>query len=238
MRRRNWTFAALPLAALAIAGCGGGGDDESTSSEPVATIPTTTALSKEELIAQGDAICAEVNAAIGSLASSETDAEGQTIQVANLYVGMVQSLDGLGTPSDASGFSEFSSAADELSAAESDVKLAVEREDSAAIGEAATKATPALENFQAAAETYGFEDCSAGPSAPAAPAESGSESAPSVEEESPVETPEVEEEAPVEEAPEPAPETGGAGSTGGGTAGGGETDGGTGGGSSGGVGPG
>jgi hypothetical protein len=237
MRRRNLTLAAVPLAALAIAGCGGGGDDDSTSSEPVATIPTTTAPSREELIAQGDAICAEVNAAVGSVGASETGTESRRTQVAGLYIGMVQSLDGLGTPEDASGFAEFSAAADELSTAESEVKLAAEREDSIGIEEAEANATPALEGFQAAADAYGFEDCSDGPSAPSAP----SETAPSVEEEAPVETPEAEEEAPVEPAPEEiAPETGGAGGAteGGGTAGGTEGGGGTTGGDSGGIGPG
>lgn len=235
MRRRNLTLLALPLAALVIAGCGGGGDDDSTSSAPVATIPTTTAPSKDELIAQGDAICAEVNAAVGAAGTSEVDAESQRTQVANLYIGMVQSLEGLGTPEDASGYSEFSAAADELSAAESAVKLATEREDSIAGEEAATEAATALDDFQVAAATYGFEDCSEGPSAPVAPTET-----PSVEEEAPAEAPEVEEEMPVEPAPEEvAPETGGAGSgEGGGTAGGTEGGGGTTGGDSGGIGPG
>lgn len=227
----------LSLAALVIAGCGGGGDDDSTATAPVATIPTTTAPSKEELIARGDAICAEVNAAVGAAGTSEVDAASQTTQVANLYIGMVQSIQGLGTPEDASDFSEFSSAADELAAAESAVKLAAEREDGIAGEEAATEAATALENFQTAAATYGFEDCSEGPSAPVAP----SETAPAGEEEAPVEVPEAEEEAeaPVEEAPEEVtPETGGAGSPGGGTAGGTEEGGGTTGGDSGGIGPG
>lgn len=235
MRRRNLTLLALPLAALAIAGCGGDGDDDSTSA-PIATIPTTTAPSKEELIAQGDAICAEVNAAVGAAGTSEVEAESQAIQVANLYIGMVQSLEGLGTPEDASDYSEFSSAADGLSEAEGAVKLAAEREDSIAGEEAATEAATALEGFQAAAASFGFEDCSEGPSAPAAPAETP----PTAEEEGGVEAPEVEEEAPVEPAPEEvAPETGGAGSgEGGGTAGGTEGGGGTTGGDSGGIGPG
>ena len=62
----------LPLAALAIAGCGGG---DGGSTETTATVEAPTALSKAELISQGDAICAEVNAAIGSAAASEAVAE-------------------------------------------------------------------------------------------------------------------------------------------------------------------
>jgi len=233
MRSRSFLTAALPLAVLAIAGCGGGSD--STEPAPAATAtPETTALSKNELIAQGNAICAEVNAAIGGLGASE--AEGSAGQVADLYVGMVESLKRLGTPQEAAGYSEFSSAADALSQAEGEVKLASERGDGAALATAESGAGSALASFQSAAQAYGFEDCGEGPSAPApgAAAEEPSEEAAEG----------VEEEATPEEV-EPAPETGGAGGAeegggaevGGGT-GGGETEGGGGGGGSGGIGPG
>jgi hypothetical protein len=231
MRSRRFVAVALPLAALAIAGCGGG--DDSTEPAPVVTTtPTTTALSKDELITQGDAICAEVNAAIGG-----SEAGGQAGQVADLYVGMVESLKRLGTPEEAEGYSEFSSAADGLSQAEGEVKLAAERDDSAALATAESGASSALASFQSAAQAYGFENCGEGPSAPLSGA-SGEELS-----EEPAEG--VEEEAAPEEV-EPAPETGGAGSaegggaeagggTGGGTAGGGATEGS---GGSGGIGPG
>jgi len=234
IRDRLLFTAALPLAALAIAGCGGG-DDDSTESVPVATIPTTTALTKEELIAQGDAICAEVNAAIGGLGSSESAAAGGAAgQAADLYVGMVESLKRLGTPEETTGYPELSAAADELSQAEGEVNLAAERGDSAALATAESSASAALESFQSEAEAYGFENCSEGPSAivPGATTEVPAE------EESPGG---IEEEVAPEEV-EPTPETGGAGSVegGGAEAGGGTEGGGTegGGGSSGGIGPG
>jgi hypothetical protein len=236
MRFLQTSTIALSLSALAIAGCGGGDDD---STDSTAATVETTVLSKAELISQGDAICAEVNAAVGSAASGETETSAQTAQIANLYIGMVDSIKRLGIPAETAGYEEFIAAAEELSAVESEAKLASEREDSAAIGETATKAAPALEQFQSAAGEYGFEDCSEEPSAPV-PSGPGSGVAP-VEEEGGIEVApeELEEEAPLEEevAPEEvAPETGGAG---GGVeeaapeAGGGET-----GGSSGGVGPG
>ncbi len=233
--KRCLTVAALPLAILGIAGCGGGNDSGETT-PVVTTTPTTTALTQEELIAQGDAICAEVNAAVGSIsASSASGAGGQTAQTAGLYVGMVESLKRLGTPTETDGYAEFSAAADELSQAEGEVKLAAERADSGALSTAESNAASALTSFQSAAQSYGFEDCGQGPSAPAP---SSSAEAPSAEEA--VEG--VEEEVAPEEVA-PAPETGGAGSveagggaeTGGGTGGGGES---TGGGSSGGIGPG
>jgi len=63
-----WRLSAvLSLLALAIAGCGGGGGDESTAAAPVETTEAAV-LSKEELVAQGNAICAEVNAAVGARA--------------------------------------------------------------------------------------------------------------------------------------------------------------------------
>lgn len=208
------------LAALAVAGCGGG-DDETTESAPVTTEEPQT-LTKAELIEEGDAICAEVNAAVGALgAEAEEAAVPETIEKsANLYTGMIERIQDLGTPEDDDGsYAEFMEAAEEFAKVEGEVKLAAEREDTVALGEAATEAAPALENFQAAAEDYGFEDCSEGPSAPSSAGtgedvEPGGEEFEGFEEEGGVE-PEAEfEEAPEEEIvpeEEVAPETGGAG---------------------------
>lgn len=235
--RRLLPVVALALAALAIAGCGGG-DDETTESTPEATVPTTTALTKAELIEQGDGICAEVNAAVGGIGASETEvAGGAAGQVADLYVGMVESLKRLGTPTETDGYPELSSAADALSQAEGEVKLAAERGDSSGLATAESNASSALASFQAEAQSYGFEDCGEGPSAPVS---GGAGTEVPIEEEELV--PEgLEEEAEVApEEVEPAPETGGAGSTGGGAEAGGGSEGGapeTGGGS-GGIGPG
>jgi hypothetical protein len=203
---------ALPLAALAIAGCGGG-DEDSTESTVTAEAPA--ALSKADLISQGDAICAEVNAAIGAAAGSEAETIEQTTQVADLYIGMVESIKRLGAPAEEPGYPEFIAAAEELAEIESAAKLASEREDTAALGEATTKAAPALEEFQSSAEEYGFEECGQEPVASSVSGP-GSGVAPPVEEEGGIEAApeELEEEAPVEEeaAPEEvAPETGGAG---------------------------
>ncbi len=239
MRPSKILTIALSLAALAaLTGCGGGGGSSTAST--AATTETTAALSKAELISQGDAICGEVNAAVGAaeIVTPEGEASKLTAKVAGLYVGMVESIERLGAPEDAAGYPEFIAAAEELSKLEGEAKLAAEREDTAALEEAAAKAGPALEEFKSAAGEYGFEKCGEGPKAPTSNGagtgateeaeEGGVEAAPE----------EVEEEAPVEEgAPEEAaPETGGAGGgveevapeTGGGSSGGG----------SGGVGPG
>jgi uncharacterized membrane protein YgcG len=242
--RRSPLFAAIvPIAALVIAGCGGGGD-ETTDTTAAAPVETTPTLTKADLLKQGDAICAEVNAAVGTLAESSTEGASRVAQEADLYKGMVERLKRLGTPEEPEGYEEFIGAADELSQAQSDAALAAARGESEGLETAETEASTALSSFQSAASEYGFEDCS---EAPSAPVPTSGAQAPSEEPESEAETGGVEEgaeeveEAAPEEVEEAAPETetGGAGSTeaGGGTAGGGGEEAG-GGSSSGGVGPG
>jgi hypothetical protein len=228
---------ALFALALPAAGCGGGGSDDSTAAAPVETTEETAALTKDELISQGDGICAEVNAAVGTVGSTSSEVGGEAAQVAGLYGGMVERLKDLGAPSDDSvGYAEFISAAESLAQAEDNVKLASEREEGEALAEAETEASSALDSFQSAASAFGFEDCAEAPAAPVpggSVGEAGEEEAGGVEEEIEEVTPEEE----VEVAPEEGPveEEGAGGGVGGGTEGGG---GGTGGGSSGGVGPG
>jgi hypothetical protein len=234
MRPPYTLIVALIVAAL-LAGCGGGSD--STESTPTTTA-TTTALTKAELIEQGDAICAEVNAAVGTVGESSAESSSPTAQAAGLYSGMVASLKNLGAPQEAAGYSEFTTAADELATAEGEVKLASERGDTAGLEVAESKASTALTSFQEAAQEYGFKECSEGPSAPTTSApEAGGTGSAEAPEESEAEA--VEPEAEAEPAPEVAPETGGAGGAteGGGTTGGGG-GGGTTGGESGGIGPG
>jgi hypothetical protein len=233
-------LAILPLVALALAGCGGGGGESSTTAPPVETTETT-ALSKQELIAQGDAICAEVNAAVGTVGSTSSGAAGKAGQVAGLYGGMVERLKELGAPGDeSSGYPEFISSAETLAQAEDNVKLASEREEGEALSEAETEASSALASFQSAATSFGFEDCAEAPAAPspssAGGEASGEEAAGGVEGEAEEVAPEEEVEVAPEEAPPAEEESAGGGAgVGGGTEGGGGSGGG---GSSGGIGPG
>ncbi len=234
MRSPKFLTIALSLAALLVlvaSGCGGGGGSDSTAATPPPTEEAPTKLTKAELISQADGVCGEVNAAVGSVTSSAASSQSQTEQVATLYAGLASSIQELGEPQeDPAEYAEFSTAAAELGKVQGEVKLAAEREDSVALSEASTEAEAALENFQTSAATYGFEDCSQGPSAPAtAPSTGGG----SEGEEGGVEVaPEIEEVAPEEEAIEeivPEAETGGgagaieevAPETGGGSGGGG-----------------
>lgn len=208
------------LVALLIAGCGGGGDETETTTP---TVEEPTALTKDELIEEGDGICAEVNAAVGALTASETSEASsaeETEKVANLYTGMVERLQDLGAPADDDGsYAKFMEAAEELAKVEGEAKLAAEREDLEAIGETTGESEVALEEFKSQAAIYGFEACSEDPGALPTPAGAGGEAEGGEEfegEEGGVEVePEFEEEvAPEEEIvpeEEVAPETGGAG---------------------------
>jgi len=225
MRFRHFVFAPLALLvlALAAAGCGGGGSS-STTTTTAKKKTTAPKLTKAGFISQGDAICGEVNTAIGSAEEAATEGTSSTTQVANLYTGMVESIQRLGQPSEKDGYSEFMGAAEKLAMVEGDLKKAAEEEDLVAEEEASEEAGPAIEEFQQQAAVYGFEDCAEGPHAPEASAESSpptGEEPEIVEEPGGVESLPEEEVAPEEEfipeeevAPEieeVAPETGGAG---------------------------
>jgi hypothetical protein len=216
-------FPALLALVLAASGCGGGGSSSTTTAKKPPKEETASKLSKGQFISQGDAICAEVNTAVGSVGESAAEASSQTTQIANLYSGMVQSLQRLGQPSETQGYSEFMGAAEELAMVENEVKAAAEKENLELLEEASQSAVPAVEEFQQQAAIYGFEDCSEGPHAPAVAPESsgGTEEVAPEEESGGVEAAPEEEFIPEEEvAPEEefvpeeeevAPETGGAG---------------------------
>jgi hypothetical protein len=225
MRFRHFLLAplALLLVALLVAGCGGGGSS-STTTTTAKKKTTAPKLSKAGFISQGDAICAEVNTAVGSTEESAAEASVQTTQVANLYTGMVESIQRLGQPSEKDGYSEFMGAAEKLAMVEGDLKKAAEEEDLVAEEEAAQESGPALEEFQQQAAVYGFEACAEAPHAPEPSPESvppAAEESVAPEESGGLESLPEEEVAPEEEfipeeeiAPEEeefVPETGGAG---------------------------
>jgi hypothetical protein len=221
MRSRHLdpALAALLALVIVVGGCGGGGSESSTTTAKK-KVEAPAALSKGDFIRQGDAICAEVNTAIGSVEESASETSSQTTQIANLYVGMVQGLQGLGQPAEKVGYSEFMGAAEVLAMVEGDLKKAAEEEDLVTEEEAAQEAAPAVEEFQSQAAVYGFEDCSEGPHAPEAAPETSEESVePEAEpggiEVAPEEEGVIEEVVPEEEfvpeEEEVAPETGGAG---------------------------
>ena len=135
------------LAPVGIAACGGD-DEEAAAPEPVEQ-PVTPDLTMDELVSAGDGICAEVNAAIGTIQTIETtDETVQSDQIADLYAGVAERLEGLGTPSDGEAPTAVIAAATELG-------------DPAIADPEAT-----LAEFQTAASAYGFSDCAEDPAAP------------------------------------------------------------------------
>lgn len=212
------SFAVLALGA-GIAACGGGDEEEPAAPATTTTGATeTVALTTAALIDEGDAICAEVNAALGSIAASTADETTKSSQITDIYDGLAERFGQLGTPSDGEPPTEVIAAARDLADGSTDTSA-----------------------FTAAAEEYGFTDCAEEPEAvtyspdPAGP-ESTSTGTESTETYTPPSTEPTETYTPP--ATSPAPTTGGGVAptppdTGGST--GGSSGGGT---SSGGIGPG
>jgi hypothetical protein len=221
--RRLCAVAICGLIVLALAGCGGGDDDGSAASAPVET--TEAPLTKEELIAQGDAICTEVGAAVRSTSSDPTT---QAAEVATLYDGLAERLNDLKpNQKDRLGYEEVARSSVALAQVAEFIQRTGEGENTGAgsVAEAEESLGPALEPFGSASARFGFTQCSKAPTilAPgtAGGEADGEEAAGGIEEEA--------EEAAPEEEVEVAPEAGGAGveeeSAGGGAGVGGGTEG-------------
>lgn len=162
MSLRRVSIVVLSVVALAIAGCGGGGGSDTSESPGVRE--GIDALTKAELIEQGDAICAKVNAAITAI-ESESPSPSATARIAGLYSGMAESLKGLGNPQETEGaYGEYLRARGELKMTEDALKLAAERGSSKLEG-AEEGAEYELDDFQEQAGVYGFKECSRSPSA-------------------------------------------------------------------------
>lgn len=205
-----------------LSACGGGDDEESPPETAAPPAPEVVALTTESLIQQGDAICAEVNAAVGAIDNSTADETTKASQREGIYDGLAARLGDLGTPSDGEPPTQVIQAIQALADGTGDREALLD-----------------------AADEYGFVDCAEAPAATVSPIESpdstGAESPDSTESYTP----------PVTEAPQPvAPEapappstgggvappgTGGGTGTGGGSGSGGGSSGGS---SSGGIGPG
>jgi len=172
----------LMVAALSLgaAGCGGGDDsEEAPETAPVTTTDTATSVTQDELIFEGDNICAEVNAAVGTIDSSTTaDETIKETQIADIYAGLAESLEGLGTPTDGEAPTEVIEAAQTLA-------------DSSSID-----GDTALAEFQAAATDYGFTECGEAPAAPSSSGDGSTVVPPTDSSTTPV---------PVEPAPAPVP---------------------------------
>jgi hypothetical protein len=154
---RTW-IALLLVAALLVTGCGGSG-----GASPATTTANSGALTKAELIQQGDAICSDVYAATAALNPEGTSSEGT--RVADLTSDMVKRLLALGIPQETEySYAEYTTAAHTLAGAAAQVKSAAEGGDAVALRRAEQGSLTALSSFQGYAGQYGFKDCAEGPS--------------------------------------------------------------------------
>lgn len=211
------TGAALIACSALLAACGGE-DDSLPKTEVVSPSTGSTEISDEpvsteDFIAAGDEICVETFSAVSAAESTETDEADLYDTRANLYAEMVEELQGIGTPEDEEGLDDLYSAAGDLAEANEEAAAAAEDGDETALTAADTDAETALAGFQAAATSYGFEDC--GDAAAGLPVDGSDVSVPTVPGDDtttvpaePVPTEPVPTEpapAPVEPAPAPAP---------------------------------
>ena len=204
----------LALVPLGVTACGGD-DGIPITSFPTPTV-TTQALTKADYITKADAVCAEANAALGSLAAA--DAATLATQQVDIYQNLVEQLNTLGLPTeDQVTLDQYLAAIQEILDNQEKITLAQERGDTTSTAEFTTAIATAQSAAATAAETYGFNECGAGATATTTPAPGTGEPAPAPT-------------APTTPPAAPAPGTGG------GTGGGGTGGGGGGGGGSGGVG--
>lgn len=155
----------LPVVVLAIVGCGGGGDDDEAPASAAADAASTASLSKDELIEQGDEICAKSHEVVEKTSESSVNIEDAAVWASGIYSRMVERLQRLGEPEETEGYSELMAAARELLLTENEVDIAYEAQERKTMDAAEVKAASALVSFKDAAEDYGFEECGQGPSA-------------------------------------------------------------------------
>ena len=162
MRFFRTGVAALACTAF-LAACGG--EDDSLPQTEVVTPSTTEAqvsdepITTDDFLAAGDEICVETFSAVSAAEEDETDEAELYETRANLYEEMLEELQSLGTPEDDEGLEDLYSAATDLAETNDDAAIAAEDGDDTALTEADSAADTALSSFQAAAVSFGFEDC-------------------------------------------------------------------------------
>lgn len=158
MRGKTVTLAALAAGAIWAAGCGG--DDATTSTVTSSSTTPTTAVSTDEFITAADARCAEANAAIANLTAEGSGSTTAIQQQLDITKQTLTGLKSLGSPEDPDG-----SLADYYDAVKEQVSLLGQQQDALASGDSAgaealtTQLDQAETDAQAAAESFGFEEC-------------------------------------------------------------------------------
>ncbi|MDX6633550.1 MAG: hypothetical protein QOG09_823 [Solirubrobacterales bacterium] len=162
--KRPALAALLALSSLALAACGG------DNGVPITSFPTPTvatqALTKTDYIAQADAVCAEANAALGSLPA--TDAATLATQKVDISQNLVDQLDALGLPTeDETTLQRYLDAENQILDNQKKIQLAQQRGDTSTTATFTTAISTAEADAKAAAESYGFQECGKGATASA-----------------------------------------------------------------------
>ena len=156
-RLRQVGVALLAVAALLVAGCGGGDGGDGDASATAAG-QEAGALTKAELLAAGDAICAKVYAVTERLNAEGSTAEA--VRFADLHIRMVEDLLDLGTPRETEySYAEYTTAAKAFAQAETEVKTMARRGDPSDLRTAESSSLSAFSMFQGNAGQYGFKVC-------------------------------------------------------------------------------
>lgn len=164
MRRRVATILAAGVALAALGGCG-------DNNAPIQTISTdsetaASALSQDDFISGADSRCAEANSAIANLGSSDVASSvaiGQQLQITEEVLTGIQAL---GPPADSTG-----DLATFLKGLKSQVRILKQQQTAATSGDTATvdslsaQLAQAESETEAAATSYGFDECGQPPSA-------------------------------------------------------------------------
>jgi hypothetical protein len=157
----------VAAAALLASGCG---ESETAPVVPVQSASGAqggVALSKDQFIQQGDAICGEANAALAGLNSATVGngAEIQTAQELQIVRSELTSIQALTPPSeDRSTLDDLLSALKDEATALDAKKTALDQGGDPSTAE--TELATAKANAQSAADAYGFKACGTGGAAP------------------------------------------------------------------------
>lgn len=142
------------------AGCGGDDDPITPISSSTTTSTTGAAASDEEFIAGADSICAEANAAIANLASGTEATSTSVAQQREIIEGLIESLQGLGDPSDPDGtLAEYYGALEDQVAVLDEQESALTTGDTTAAAAFASELDLAESEGATAASDYGFSEC-------------------------------------------------------------------------------
>jgi hypothetical protein len=150
--------AAVVLAAMGMAACGGGGDTSATTS-------TDEALTKDQLIAQGDAICKDAHDRFAELQGSPPTTPEETATFTQRLLDITQSevsqLRDLNAPASVKpALDDYLKALDDNVAVLKQGLKAAQQADATAYAQAQAKAVKGQVDRLRLAQAVGFKECS------------------------------------------------------------------------------